>query len=91
MPRPGLRVCSKKKVKVKLPGGGTAVHYKREKPKPAKCAICGAQLGGVPRLLPHELRALPKSSRRPTRPYGGYLCPSCLKLGLQRAILGQKK
>ncbi|RLF15566.1 MAG: 50S ribosomal protein L34e, partial [Thermoprotei archaeon] len=50
MPRPGLRVCSKKKVKVKLPGGGTAVHYKREKPKPAKCAICGAQLGGVPRL-----------------------------------------
>lgn len=44
-------------------------------------------LGGVPRLLPHELRKLAKSSRRPTRPYGGYVCHACLRLGLQRAVL----
>lgn len=89
MPRPGLRTRSKKRVMVRTPGGNTVVHYRREKPGAAKCALCGSPLGGVPRLLPHELRKLPKSSRRPTRPYGGYLCPSCLRLGIQRAILGQ--
>ncbi|RLF16628.1 MAG: 50S ribosomal protein L34e [Thermoprotei archaeon] len=89
MPRPGLRTRSKKRVAVRLPGGDTVIHYKREKPGIAKCANCGAPLGGVPRLLPHELRKLPKSSRRPNRPYGGYLCPTCLRLGIQRALIGQ--
>ncbi|RLF09127.1 MAG: 50S ribosomal protein L34e [Thermoprotei archaeon] len=91
MPRPALRTRSRKRRYVKLPGGGLALHYKRERPGPARCAWCGAKLGGVPRLLPYELRRLAKSSRRPTRPYGGYLCPSCLRLGLQRALLGTAK
>ncbi|MEM4700189.1 MAG: 50S ribosomal protein L34e [Candidatus Nezhaarchaeales archaeon] len=87
MPRPALRTRSRKRVRVRLPGGGASVHYKRERPGPARCAWCGSLLGGVPRLLPHELRGLAKSSRRPTRPYGGYLCHACLRLGLQRAVL----
>ncbi|MCX8204600.1 MAG: 50S ribosomal protein L34e [Candidatus Nezhaarchaeota archaeon] len=90
MPRPALKTRSRRRVYVKLPGGGLRLHFKPEKPGPARCAWCGSMLGGVPRLLPHELKKFPRSSRRPTRPYGGHLCHSCLRLGLQRAILEAK-
>lgn len=87
MPKPELRTRSRKKAAVKLPKGRT-MHYKHRRPQRAKCAMCGAKLNGVPTLPPSELRVLPKSSRRPTRAYGGYLCHSCLKLGIQRAVIG---
>jgi large subunit ribosomal protein L34e len=86
LPRPGLR--AKKRVYVKVPGGGLKLRFKREKPNPARCAWCGSVLGGVPRLSSRELRRLARSSRRPSRPYGGYICPSCLKEGLETAVLG---
>ncbi len=77
MVRPSLRTRSKKRVKVRTPGGRLALHFKREKPGYAKCAICGAKLNGVPRLLPSKLSKLPKTKKRPQRPYGGHLCPRC--------------
>lgn len=49
------------------------------KPERARCSVCGAKLSGVPNLSPLEMRNAPKSKKRPTRPYGGYLCPRCLK------------
>ena len=81
MPRPSRRRA--KAVSVKLPGGRTTVHYKDKRPGPARCAICHAPLGGVPRLRPSELRKLPKSSRRPERPGGGYICHRCLQYFLK--------
>jgi len=88
MVRPALRSRSLAKRYVRTPGGRTVVHYHKRKPSPAKCAVCGRSLNGVPRLRPVELRKLPKSLRRPERAYGGYLCPRCLRELLKKSIRG---
>ena len=40
MPRPGLRVRSLRKMKVKLPGGASVIHYIKRRPSGAVCAGC---------------------------------------------------
>lgn len=79
MPKPWQRSSSARKVYRRTPGGRTVIHYRRKKVDWAKCANCGSILNGVPRLRPSEMRKLSKSERRPNRPYGGYLCPRCLR------------
>lgn len=86
MPRPGLRTRSKRRVFVRTPGGRIVIRYEPRKPGPARCAVCGKPLNGVPRLKPVELRNLAKTEKRPERPYGGYLCPRCLSRLLREAI-----
>jgi len=54
------------------------IHYERVKRAVAKCGRCGSPLGGVPRDL-RDLRSMPKSSKRPNRPFGGVLCHRCLE------------
>jgi large subunit ribosomal protein L34e len=51
----------------------------RRKPSIVRCAECGIRLHGMPRLRPSALKKLPKSKRRPNRPYGGYLCARCTR------------
>ena len=70
---------AKRKKKVKTPSGKIVVRIVRRKPKIAKCAVCGKPLHGVPREIPSRLRKLAKSEKRPNRPYGGYLCPKCMR------------
>lgn len=72
-----------RKIFVKTPGGRTTVHYREQKPQPAHCAHCHKALAGVPRENPAYLKKLPKSSRRPERPYGGYLCSACTRAQLK--------
>ena len=79
MPAPRYRTRLLKKRRMKLPGGRTTTHYKKKKVRKSKCAVCGKLLSGVPRLSPSEMRKLPKTQRRPERPYGGYLCSQCLQ------------
>lgn len=86
MPRPGLRTHSYRKVYRRTPGGRTVIHYEPRKPGIAKCAMCGKPLNGVPRARPVELRNMPKTMKRPERPYGGYLCHKCLMKYLKEAI-----
>lgn len=88
MVRPALRSRSLARRYVRLPGGDTVIHYRKRKPSPARCAVCGKPLNGVPRLRPVELRKLPKTMRRPERPYGGVLCPKCLRELLKKSIRG---
>ena len=88
MVRPALRSRSLARVYVRLPSSRTTIHYRKRKPSRARCAVCKRELNGVPALRPINLRRLPKSRRRPERPYGGYLCPSCLKEFLKKAIRG---
>lgn len=64
---------------MKTPGGRTIVHYKRRKPKRAKCGRCGARLSGVARERPYRMEKMAKSKKRPTRPYGGFLCSKCMR------------
>ena len=79
MVRPAYRSRSRRRVYKRTPGGRTVVHYEKRKPGVARCAVCGRPLGGVPRGRPVELRNMAKTEKRPERPYGGQICPSCLR------------
>ena len=74
-----LRSRSLKRSQKKVPGGKTVTHFRRRKPSIAKCAKCGKDIKGVPRLRVSELRKLPKTKKRPERPYGGNLCSKCMR------------
>lgn len=78
MPRPSLRNKTFRKVKVKVPSGVTT-HHKRRKPAKAKCAKCGKVLAGVANDIPSKMQNMPKTAKRPERPFGGYYCTKCLR------------
>ena len=79
MPAPSKRSRSFRKVYRKVPGGKTVIHYKRKKPKKARCGKCKAILKGVPRERPYRMRTMAKTKKRPERPYGGVLCSKCMR------------
>lgn len=79
MPRPSLRSRSFRRVKVVAPGGKPVVRYLKRRPGQAKCGSCRKPLSGVPRLRASGIGKLPKTKKRPERPYGGQLCPSCTR------------
>jgi large subunit ribosomal protein L34e len=66
-----------RRVVKKTPGGRLVKHFNKRKPSKATCASCGKTLVGVPRERPKKLATLPKTQRRPERPYGGVLCSLC--------------
>jgi len=80
MVRRALRSRSKRKVKVKTPGSRVVIHYRRKKPQAARCHKCGTTLKGVPRAFPKQLQNMPKTQKRPERPYGGVLCSTCSRI-----------
>lgn len=65
-----------RRVKVKI-ASCTTTHYKKRKPAKAKCGACGMELAGVPRERPYKMQNMPKTAKRPERPYGGALCSAC--------------
>ena len=83
MPRPSLRSRTTKRKLVRTPGGRLVVHVIPKKHDVPKCAICKRPLHGFPKLTAKEER---HGHRPPTRAYGGYLCPQCLKRGLKLAV-----
>lgn len=86
MVRPALRSRSLRRKRTRTPGDRLITRYEWKKPKVAKCALCKKPLHGVPRRNPAQLRKLPKSSRRPERPYGGNLCSSCTRNLLRKTV-----
>ncbi|HUO42794.1 MAG TPA: 50S ribosomal protein L34e [Methylomirabilota bacterium] len=80
MPRHGLRSRSKRRRHLVLPGGKKTIHYMRRAYGRGRCASCGEPLRGVT-----SQRQTPKSSKRPSRPYGGVLCHNCLRTGILQA------
>ncbi|MFZ8788141.1 MAG: 50S ribosomal protein L34e [Acidilobaceae archaeon] len=87
MVRPALRSRSWRRVYRRTPGGETIVHFERRRPGKPTCWRCGRPLGGVPRGFPYEIRGFARSKRRPNRPYGGYLCSTCLAELLSKAVV----
>lgn len=73
------------KKQVRTPGARVVTHYNERKPKAAVCAVCSTKLKGVPRGRPAQIRALPKTHRRPERPYGGVLCSACTRVKLKES------
>ncbi len=67
-----------RKVKVKLASRVTT-QFRKRNPAKAQCGDCGKELHGVPRARPVEMQNMPKSMKRPERPYGGVLCSSCMR------------
>ena len=85
MVRRALRSRSLRKIKVKTPGGRVVTHYRKKKPQKAHCASCGDVLKGVPKERPYKMQNMPKTKKRPERPYGGILCSKC-----SRSLFKQK-
>ncbi|MFH1682945.1 MAG: 50S ribosomal protein L34e [Candidatus Woesearchaeota archaeon] len=68
-----------RKISVRTPGNNVTTHYRRKKPAKAKCGSCKKELAGVPRDIPLRVKNLPKTQKRPERPYGGVLCSACMR------------
>ncbi|RLG49122.1 MAG: 50S ribosomal protein L34e [Thermoproteota archaeon] len=81
------RRLKKKRVAVRTPGGRVVYHYKPKRHSPARCAICKKPLNATPTGPKSFMKKLPKSKKRPNRPYGGNLCPTCFrKVILKKAL-----
>lgn len=78
MPEPRKRSRSLRRIYRKTPGIRTVMHYKEKKPKVARCKECGDYLKGVPRKRPYKMINLPKTKKRPERPYSD-LCSKCMR------------
>jgi len=79
MPEGKHKSRTMRRVFVKTPGSKTILHYKLRKPSKAICGGCGTQLSGVPRERPFKMQNMPKTKKRPQRPYGGVLCSRCMR------------
>jgi large subunit ribosomal protein L34e len=81
-----LRGRNLKRRKVKTPGKRLVIHYKEKKHGIPICAICKKPLHGVPHLKSTDMRKLPKTKRRPERPYGGNLCSKCMREFFRKSV-----
>ena len=72
---------SKRRLKVKTPGGKVVIHYKPRTKSKTSCAECGSTLHGVD----HKL-GLAASKRNPSRPFGGVLCSKCTRVAVMEGI-----
>ena len=63
----------------KTPGGVTRIKYVKRVPQAAKCRVCGDVLKGVPRARARQLHSMSRTEKRPSRPFGGQLCSSCMR------------
>ena len=58
-------------------------HYNEKRTGAAVCASCDKLLGGVPRPAKGKMGSIPRSSRKPNRPFGGYLCLACSRKAIK--------
>lgn len=75
-----------RRVKRVAPGGRNVTHHRHRKPSKAKCGVCGAALSGVPRERPYKMKTMPKTEKRPQRPYGGVLCTRCMRAMFKESV-----
>ncbi|MCX6708070.1 MAG: 50S ribosomal protein L34e [Candidatus Woesearchaeota archaeon] len=79
MPTVRYRSRTFRRIYTKTPGGVTVLHYARRKNAKPQCAECGAFLFGVARGIKNLVKKVPRSARRPSRPFGGNLCSACTR------------
>lgn len=87
MVRPMYRSRARARRATRLPGNRTTVHYEKRRPSIATCPITGAELHGVPRVRPAQMRKLPLSQRRPNRLYGGKISHTALIAAIRAKVL----
>ncbi len=86
MTKPRFKSKSWRSKQVKTPGNRLVNRYLRKNPRAAKCSNCSRKLAGVPRVRPEYLKRMPKTERRPERPYGGKLCSSCMRQVFRKVV-----
>lgn len=91
MPRPSLRSRSLRKIKIRIPGGASVVHYLRRNPSKAKCRSCKKVLHGVASKRPKAMQKTAKTKKTVSRAYGGNLCPACVKSSLKSTARSSSK
>ncbi len=74
-----------RKVRVRTVKGSKDV-FKRRRPKLGVCSVTRESLKGVPRALPGDLKNVPRSARRPSRPFGGVLSSRASRLEIKKRI-----
>ncbi len=79
MPRGMHRSRTLRRVFTKTPGNRTVMHYRKRKPSKAVCPIYGTVLPGVANERPTKMQNIPKSMKRPERPYGGVLSSKAMR------------
>ncbi|BBG24377.1 50S ribosomal protein L34e [Sulfuracidifex tepidarius] len=85
MPKPFLRSRSLSRKRVKLPSGNIATHYEDKRNSSSTCHFCGKPLHGA---KTNKLSKFSKSERRPSRPFAGVLCHSCLERLIKQTSRG---
>ena len=75
-----------RRIYARTPGGTEVTQYKRRKPAKAQC-VCGKFLAGVPHEIPSRMQNMPKTYKRPERPYGGVLCSACMRRKIALGVL----
>jgi len=63
----------------RTPSGKNVLHHRRRKDARPQCADCKGFLAGVPRGPKNKVHKIPRSARRPERPFGGKLCSACTR------------
>lgn len=64
----------------------TKIQYRKRKTSKKICGACGKKLQGIPNLTQSQFKNLPKTKKRPNRPYGGVLCSSCTRKKLKESL-----
>ena len=86
MPRPGFRSRTFRRVWITTPGGTNKISYRKPKPGKAHCSKCKKILPGVARGNKVQVKKLPRTQRRPDRPYGGKLCSKCTREEIKKKV-----
>lgn len=85
LPRRNKRTRSRKRVYKRLPGAGQSVHYRLRVGAVQRCRVCKRPLAGVPRASRFAASKLSRGKKSVSRPFGGQICPDCLKRDLRQA------
>ena len=78
-------------IRTRLPSGKVRISLEKRKPGRAKCVGCGAYLHGTTSLRKAAMQHMPKSEKRPERPYGGVLCSACMRKKITEAARSELK
>ncbi len=91
MVTPHQRSRTLRRVAVTTPGGDNVIHFRKRNAARAQCSACGKVLAGVPHVRATQMKGIPKTQRRPERPYGGVLCSPCMRIFFINSVQEKKQ
>jgi len=68
-----------RRIFVRKISGNLTKHFRKRKNSKKVCSECNKILMGIPHKIESKFSALPKTKKRPERPFGGVLCSPCMR------------